>query len=735
MSTSLSLPQACPPQRAIISHALWASFTPKAQLKINRLKAMMERCEALPRRGKRKGYAAIASEAGISAETGRPFISAERLRRLHAAYEFMGEIALLDRRLLLREGGQASTLHEATVQHWCYLAEKCLHQERKQGTISFAWAWKELMRQLMHGDEIPGLGAHGAAGTWRDLYVRLNSGRRMPAACPWNLKKTPPGHSENNFRERQCSALETLAAQRGLKELQLALPQCRMDVSNLRPLEVIQFDDVELNMRAWCRNPFTGDPESVKINAVLFMDVRTRRILWAQFYPAFTRPDGTRQGIERIHVQHGLAWVFATYGYPLGYDCVLRCENATAAVVKQFEDDLLRLSNGRIKVCRTKVYHGVVLPDGFKQKVGASWQKPHMEAMNRKLAIALGHVPGQQGASYQVKPLEAPERLAQAERVFKKVGHLATDEELNVLVPLASVDQVKGHFLQALYDMETDPLHSLQGFQEVMMWRHGEPDGPNWKPMNHPLMQKMLARHGHDYVNDFLREDGNSMIAKETIQQAWGRLYRVDEFAKFSPEMLAFLWLQSAPGKWTAFNEITVTASRDRELVFSGARHTAEYGQKVTLKFDADNPGQGAVLIGEQGVPLGWMKCTEAGDWGDHASRVGVMKQKEAAMDAIKIPVSRRHITTARLDVDEARIDEATGMMTLIRERAIKQVTNDGTAEAVLKAFTTPAPEEMARPGAVPVAADLASAEREQEHLAALAESVGPGSAFTWWKE
>ena len=676
MSTSLTLPA----ENRSIPATVWSTqITKQAREKADWLKGLCAKCAELPQRGRKAGYQRIAASTG-------GLISAHTLEDVYHRYQAEGEWALIDRRKLRKSGSQASVLHESTVQYWAAEAEDSPHREGPDGTVTFESTWRKLIRDIQAGEVIPGLGREGAAGTWRELHMRLHPGKPLPKNCPWSLENLPRGHSLQNFRLRQPDRGESDAAIQGTKKLELMLPQRHTDTAKMGIMEVIQIDDKELDMAVWVKNPYRGGKlELVTVNVLLFMDVGTRRILSVRYYLAFTRPDGTRVGIERRDVQHGIAEILARIGYPVGWDLVICCENATAAITQAFQEALGRVSDGHIKVWRTSMYKGAVKPGDFSSTSGASWQKAHLESFNRRFSIELAGVRGQTGGNYLWKPAETAERLKQSNLVLRKVGELATEEEIGSLVEHDDLEAVQREVQQAIHEMETNPLHTMEGFKEVMQWRNHADD--IWRPMNDPLLKAMREQHGQAYVNTFVQQDGHSTCARETVQQKWNRLYRKDDFQRLPMTSLAFLFLDIVEGKWTRINELTGKLSQGRVYIFRGTDHTAEHGQKVTLHFDAECPSQGCVILSEDGLVLGKMALYESGDWGDFAERAAIVEQKKKARNQVLQNLGKRHGTKARMDAKEARVDEHIEIVGRLAERTGIVAQESTAAHAVMTAF------------------------------------------------
>ena len=626
------------------------------------------------------------------------------------------------------------------MQHWIKLAELNQHSDRKDQLGTFGGAWHDLMLEIFGGKEVPGLGRDGRDGTWRDLWVRLHRNQAMPTTCKWDLADPPRGHSLQNFRDRKGPDLESEIASRGGKPLlTVATPKMRMDYTNLQPCRVIQCDDVEINQHVWVENPFQNYKRTlVKVSALVWRDVGTRKVLSVSLHPAFERPDGTRVGITLRDVQHGIAHVLATVGIPIHWDLVFRVENATATVADAVKDVLSRLLGGRVGISHTGIWKGVILPDGFSGKVGKSWQKGALENFNGQLARKMGAAPGQTGGNYTLKPGDQPERYRQAKNMLTKVGDVATDAELEELMPLESMDQMLARFERAVHVLETNPNHQMQGFAKVPEWR--QTDDGEWMPWNNKLMKTLTDKFGIEHINEIVLQRGCQRTVTETIVQRWDRMYKREDFEQLSFPALCFLYMDVTAGKWTAVNEVEATMPRGATYVFRGEEHSCQYGDKVKVHFIADHPGLGCVLVGENGTPVGRMDFRRSGEWGDHAWMANERKDQEAAQAAVMTKIHRRHSNTK---TRTAALDKGARQLNLLNDIAAREglpAPESEDALAVVKAFDT-LPTGSRRAGArpaadvptAPAARDLERLRTERESIVQAADAAKKAKpAFTW---
>jgi hypothetical protein len=684
----------------------------------------MLQCDELPPRGRKAGYVRIAAETGGE-------ISAHTLEDIYQRWLAEGEIALIDKRLLRKRGKLASVLHENTVQEWLRLCETNQHLEHKSKLTTGSAAWEVLMRRIFAGDKVPGLGKHGKEGTWRELWQRVHPRKPLPARCEdeWSLASVPPGHSLNNFRDRQGDReTENNVAVRGIKELKLAVPQMRMDYSDLEPGAVIQCDDVDLNAQVMATDPDTDVTAIVPVKALVFLDVATRKVLSVSLHLGFKREDGSRCGIERRHVQHGVAHVLATIGVARGREMVFRVENATAAITEELEMMLKRVSDGSIKVSRTPVHKGKVLPDGFTDSWGASNKKGHIESWNRQLAIRMGWAPGQEGANWTTKPHAVAAMLKDSEEALAVLDGVATEDQVRRTVEHDDLEQLIARFEEVVHDMENTPLHHKQGFKEKRQWRLHDQD--KWRDETDPMLARLLKEKGVDFVDAILAQDGCTRKVMETVNERWLRLYRAADFEVPHLSTLYFLYLDVAKGKWTARNEVEAQMSRGKAFVFYGTDHRAAQGEKVKVHFDCERPSLGCVLVAaEDGVVLGTMAFRQSGKWGDFEFQAISNQDKAEAEDSVLLAIHRRHDDATKPTRKARRLN-------VMREvgAALPETAEHPAASGVVDAYqgrrkALPARSERAPEPALP-APDFEELRKRREALHA---GTGPArKGFSW---
>lgn len=695
--------------RAAIPSDEWLHvLTVEARATVSARKVVMRELDAVAGRGLNAAYGPAGKRLNLSAD---------RVKKLYALWRKAGEYGLIDHRECggcglgsCKNKRQRSLLHPLTVQEWVRISETNQSTQTK-GERSGAWAWERFIERLRAGDEVPGLGLNGTKGTWRDLWVRIYPAMVLPPVCRWSVTSPPPGHSEQNFRTQAKNrvAAETVLMQRSLAKARESLPQVRLDWGTVRPLEVIVIDDKRLDFLAWMR--VGNRVEIVEVWLLVCMDAFSRRILWAEVFPRFTRKDGTQAGISHRDVQHLFAKVLATYGVPTKYKQTWIVENAAAALPKVFDDVVERVTDGQVDLSRSGLWDGKAMVGGFLQRGGSPRGKAVLESFfGHRLDVALGDVKGQVGSRYQLKPGETVARLQYAQKLAKKVGDVATDAEMEALMPVESLPKAKEHLLRALGEIENRERHELQGFEKVTLWR---PDvGDEWRAMTHPSMGRLLERpNGLELVNALLAEPGCSLQRVETCRERWERCFDPADFEALNFAAFADLWMDTATVNYDGTGVFSCKVPRGEAVEFRSRVHTLQAGARVTVRFDLDNLDLGAVLLDERGRVAGRAEFEGRRTWGDEDALKRQLGQYAAAQAAIINGARERHQGRDQMLQEVVEREGQTRLLTTITERAAGVRQDAASSEALVEAMAGRGKRTISEPSAAELmAAELAAA-------------------------
>lgn len=318
----------------------------------------------------------------------------------------------------------------------------------------------ELKSDWARGDSIPGY------GTWREYHAYRFPERDVPERYPFGF--FPEGWSESNLYEQQSSKAERMLKRRGLAAAKRYLPHVARDLSGLRPLELIVIDDFEPDFMVQAWNPQTSRWQICRCTGLLAQDAATRRKLAIGLKPRFKDEEGAAMSITRADVQTLLYSVFSTHGLPTTYGCTLLCENASAAITADFELALELLLG--VQVARTGLIFERTLANGFKQGGGKPWEKGTIESLFNLVHNAAASLPGQKGASYQLKPADLEAKVLYAEKVLNVEG-LPADVVAQLRVPFLKFDDALTALGSIFQRIEERRDHRCDGFREIFHYR------------------------------------------------------------------------------------------------------------------------------------------------------------------------------------------------------------------------------------------------------------------------
>jgi hypothetical protein len=589
-------------------------------------------------------------------------LSPERIRKLWYAYALRGEAALVDHNLC---GGRCglpdcstrnlSLLKQETIDHWIRLAEQ-------SDKPSLRNSWKELIALLSKGEQIDGV------GTWRSLWSQLNPHKPLPAKCPWSVHRPPSGWSLPSFMAKKPSNVEFLAAKKGLAaaetELALSLP-IRTDLTELRFMEVVVFDDHRLDFKAWVGK------EIVELWAVFAMDLSTRTILAWGVRPRLANDDGSKQSLTRRDMQHLIAGMLSKHGYPKDYTCTLLCENAAAAITSQVENDIRRVTRGQVIVDRSGVGSGRSI--GFEEKYGKPRGKRWLESWFNIFEIELGRTPGQMGNRWENQRGDFKAR----ENLGIKLARMEIMEQLPAEArPFPSLEEARAYIHDAILKTEAREQHALEYFGIVRLWRVNDSD--SWKSCDDAFFLSLPL----EQQNRLMEDRATGLIRPERPDERRARLHDPQAFTSLTAGGTAFLLLDVvAIDKYAGTNAITFKFA-GRTFDFSGTEHRALPGQKLVARFDADHPDH-CTLEDEQGRILGFMRQRRAANMFEK-ERIGEqLGERQKAIGKAVHNVRTRH---ADPNV-AAAYDAATRIITAEIHPAAAEAEEDASIAPVIEAY------------------------------------------------
>jgi hypothetical protein len=305
-------------------------------------------------------------------------------------------------------------------------------------------------------------------------------GKAIAGYADWQeWPKPPPGLDYRNLiRKRYMPAVaEIMLARRGISAARAALPCVWQDVSEVRPLEYVLFDDVELDFLVLLPGSFTP----CKLRMIVAFDLCSRRVLGYGVRPGITREDGKEDSLKLTDMKAVVVRFLRSFGMPSAYTMHFICERGTAAIKDAFKAALEEVSLGMIAVHDTSMIAGRVL--GFADgAVGNSWGKGWLESHFNPLHSEYAHLDGQKGRRYDLAPRELDGRRKECTQLWKAGRTLEIAERNLFQLPFLSLDEAVAEFDLALRNLDERSEHRLQGFDRVPIWRLNEDD--QWKPQS-----------------------------------------------------------------------------------------------------------------------------------------------------------------------------------------------------------------------------------------------------------
>lgn len=538
---------------------------------------------------------------------GRRGMSAENLRHLFEDWSKIGAAALIDHRKCAGCGVEGCTQarerglsREIIETYWAYCGSN-----DKQGLRE---GWERVITALCSGKPlVPGV-------TWQTLHIALFPGLALPSRCPWSLNHPPPGWSRSNFVRQKASRAIFKAMQKGGAAAWNEMPDVRMDLNSLRFLEAVVFDDhrIDIEVMVWDER---GKVQIVELWGLFAMDVATGAIIAFGLRPKIQRADGTTEGLTMRDMQHLIAHILATYGYPLSYKMHLIVENAAAAVSTHAELLLGTRTHGQVIVRRTGVHAGDYLVRGFPERWGAPRGKAVLESIFHPLDIMLGDVKGQMGSNYTRKPGDHEGRVRMAERMAAVItAHPELQRKLSA--PLHWAGEAHMLITEAIKALNDRTDHAMTRHEQIVEWRWSEGDTTP-KPL--ALCDGMPA-HIQREVESFLKlpaEVRSTLINNygchrmESPAEKVRRIHNPKDFATIPADTYLDLMMDAATATYKGGGMLDVEIKRGKLkqiLGFVGDCNNLAIGQEVKVRFNSDRPSAGAWLHDEREVFLAYLQ-------------------------------------------------------------------------------------------------------------------------------
>lgn len=315
-------------------------------------------------------------------------------------------------------------------------------------------------RMWLSNTDIPG---YGEPRAW---WAKNRPNRDFPTRAVMFDEDFPTGWTDRNLFNllpKQRTAL-TLA-KRGFAAAHGQLrAQLLRDTSKLRPMQLITFDDVRLDIMALC--DYDGEVQPCYIHAIFALDVGSRKIVSWLIKPRLARDDGTHMGLDRRDTKALLLGLLGG-AMPADYKVRFLMENASATLEAEDRRLLQSVFRDNIEFDATGLTRfDLIKSCGFVEKGGQPWWKGWIEALFRKLHTLMNLLPGTTGNRYDNKPAELESKCKYCLQVLRAAKRDGVDFG-GLRFPLLKYDELECVMSEIVNWLNNRSDHRLQGLDMV----------------------------------------------------------------------------------------------------------------------------------------------------------------------------------------------------------------------------------------------------------------------------
>lgn len=240
--------------------------------------------------------------------------------------------------------------------------------------------------------------------------------------------------------------------------------QILRDTSKLRPMQLVTFDDVRLDIMALC--DYKGEVQPCYIHAIFALDVGSRKIVSWLIKPRLARDDGTHMGLDRRDTKALLLGLLGG-AMPADYKVRFLMENASATLEAEDRRLLQSVFRDNIEFRATGLTRfDLIKSCGFVEKGGQPWWKAWIEALFRKLHTLMNLLPGTTGNRYDNKPGELESKCKYCLQVLRAARRDGVDFG-GLWFPLLKYDQLEIVMGEIVDWLNNRSDHRLQGLGMV----------------------------------------------------------------------------------------------------------------------------------------------------------------------------------------------------------------------------------------------------------------------------
>lgn len=329
--------------------------------------------------------------------------------------------------------------------------------DRYDSTKSVVMAVK---RMWLANVEIPG---YGEPRVW---WAKNRPNREFPARAVMFDEDFPIGWTDRNLhnllpKNKAALAVAKLGYAAGHGKFRAQLLR---DTSKLKPMQLVTFDDVRLDIMALC--DYEGKVQPCYVNAIFALDVGTRKIISWLIKPRLSRGDGTHLGLDRSDTKALMLGILGGL-MPVDYKVRFLLENASATLEAEDRKLLQSIFRDNIEFRATGLTRfDLIKSCGFVEKGGQPWWKAWIEAFFRKLHTLMNLLSGTTGNRYDSKPGELESKCKYCLQVLRAAKRDGVDFN-GLWFPLLKYDQLERVMGELVDWLNNRSDHRLQGFDMV----------------------------------------------------------------------------------------------------------------------------------------------------------------------------------------------------------------------------------------------------------------------------
>lgn len=568
-------------------------------------------------------------------------MSAGSLKRKWYAFKNCGWRGLIDR----AKTAKGDALPPEFVEYWRALIAG------NDRALTMKTAYARFMQAFRSGASIEGL------GTWQEWHARTVRGS-LPTSCPWDVLTCPPLLSYRNLTRIPRNTAEMEGARKGAGAARFHLAKLQTDLSQLRLLECVMFDDFRTDFKVidWASG------QVCELWGLAALDVSTRKVISFCLRPRIERADGSHVGIARRDMLHLVGRLLKQYGFPRDYAAHWVMENASATVSDALADVLGMISGGNIQVHKTQMFRQKALLGGWFDTVGNPNGKGPLEAFWRLSWNHLGWEPGQTGSKYELRPATLAGRESEASKLIRAGASLPLELKRQLLEGYFHSTEEAAAVIHSCWERLADRLdHKLEGFETVREWRwNGQAE---WRNVDIDPLPNLGAEAFKQAVQLRPRLETCNERARRLLVRDGANFERAGDAA------LALIFCDSRPLTYNGSGVFMVESKGRASRMFKSDHLPLVEGQKYTVVHDGED-FQELYILTPRGEFVGVAHHVQRVGYLDKAGVAKMIEEKEARVKETLARVKGRQSTAevenrlAVLDTQAAILGDLAGLPT-----------------------------------------------------------------------